>query len=216
MLDGIQNDSHYPADFFVDLVFKELGEEVKEKEEKNKVWQTIAKDCEEKRKLAEEEDALLLNAEDVKNGEEEAFVIESEEIIKPNINTEENSANLEQEAIRMHKELLEDDVVEKTESEAKAEVHKAEDTVNKGEVKAATEGEEQKEGLVEGNSEKKQESNVSKSEEKRKSKNVEGGKQEDVDEDIDLLLSGIQKMIGKCICSLSSYCSLLLLLYVQA
>lgn len=194
MLDGIQSDPHYPADFFVDLVFEELGEEVKEREEKNKVWQTIAKDCEEKRKLAEEEGALLLNAEEVKNGEEEAFVIESEETIKPSVSTEENSANLEQEAIRMHKELLEDDAVEKTEDEAKSEVHEAKETAKKEGAKVAIENKEQKEGLVEGDSEKKQESDAKKSEE---SEDVEEGKQEDEDEDIEELLSGIEKMIRK-------------------
>ncbi len=55
MLDGIQDNSNYPADFFIDLVFTEARTaDEKEAENKNKTWQIISQTCAEKRRLVGE------------------------------------------------------------------------------------------------------------------------------------------------------------------
>lgn len=115
MLDGIQGDDNYPSEFFVDLVFDDMKEDEKEKEDKGKVWETISRDCEEKRRLADEEGRIFENDEEFKNVKEEAFVIDSEDTgsgkkqLNPSIEEEKKPRSLEEEAIRMHKQLLEDD-----------------------------------------------------------------------------------------------------------
>lgn len=51
MLDGIQEDSHYPADFCVDLMFaetKEPSEKPGKHEDRNQIWRQIAQTCAEK------------------------------------------------------------------------------------------------------------------------------------------------------------------------
>jgi len=170
MLDGIQGDSNYPPDFFVDFVFEEIEEEVKEKEEKDKVWLTIAKDCEERRKLIEDEDILFLHPEDVKRGEEDAFVIESDEVMKAVVE-EEKVSSLEEEAIRMHKELLKD-------SDSTTYDNKPMDINKVNDSKSAKDRED-----------------VRSKEDNSKTEKKEG-KEED-DKDLDIYLAGVNKMIGK-------------------
>ena len=82
MLDGIEENDCYSADFFVDLQFEEFEIEEEDQEEKklrNQTWTNIVANCEKKRKQTNVSisDLEVKKEEEIKNEEKPIFVIDS-------------------------------------------------------------------------------------------------------------------------------------------
>jgi len=126
MLDGIQDKTKYPSDFFIDLVFQDGEKELVMKEDKNKLWAQIGESCSVRRKFTDKGPTTI---EELKTNEyteaEPEFVIEAstpDETPEGKVEENKKIGSLEEEAIRMHKELLEDDEVKKEEKKGEAQV----------------------------------------------------------------------------------------------
>lgn len=202
MLDGVQDESKYPSDFFIDLVFQDEEVELNVKEDKNKLWEQIVQNCGTKRTTTDKGTKAL---EELKTSErteaEPEFVIEGptvDDIPEDKVVETEGKtpggkevSSLEQEAIRMHKELLEDD-------EVKAKVEQSKDQKEDEKAKIEVKKEETIPIPVEIKKEEVPKRKGSMEKEKKDKKN-EGKKAEteraDDDEEIDLYLSNITSLL---------------------
>lgn len=207
MLDGVQDKSIYPSDFFIDLVFKD-GEGEMPKEDKDKLWVQIAQNCESRRKATDKKNNAV---EELKGSEhteaEPEFVIEAPTaddienyyIADDKMEGEDRQASsLEQEAIKMHKELLEDDEDKKeTTSESKKEANAAkneEETKEKthSDKVEAMEGTGKREGRR-----RKGSADKEKKEQPEESKKAETERpDDDDDQNLDLYCSNIKTLIN--------------------
>eukprot|EP00826_Nyctotherus_ovalis_P022855 TRINITY_DN17645_c0_g1_i8.p1 TRINITY_DN17645_c0_g1~~TRINITY_DN17645_c0_g1_i8.p1 ORF type:complete len:193 (+),score=71.70 TRINITY_DN17645_c0_g1_i8:49-627(+) len=184
MLDGIQDKGVYPSDFFIDLVFKD-GEGEMLREDKDKLWVQIAQSCESMRRATDKGNNAV---EELKESEhieaEPEFVIEAPTADDIADDEDKQASSLEQEAIKMHKKILEDD-------EDKKEVAKSE---SKKEVNAAKNEEETKKGTgfdkTEKRSRRKGSIDREKKEQPSESKKAETDRVED-EQDLESLLSNI-------------------------